>query len=172
MATDTNAVYHAYQMVYLKNGEEFYYEKELQRVYGDHLRYISSYKRGEMTIHVWWNFAEEKINEKHVKPGYIGFKTGIENPVKKIPQREMTLEELFASGTHKIPESILRERDELKEAGLGVYEIKTRRVLLPLLGISIIPASDASEVAVDLISGDEVEFMQRWWAREASVPNS
>lgn len=151
------AVRYAYQMVYLKEGEKFYRKDYYRRESGQH--YVGSIATEKNHVHVFWVSDKEEIVED-VEPfnGFL-FERKKRNPLDMIRQREMTREELFASGTYNLPVPLTQELDRLVKAGESVNPVQ--EVLLPLLGIRIYPPNEVEMVGFEMGRWGEVKFVCR-----------
>ncbi|TET07131.1 MAG: hypothetical protein E3J86_13935, partial [Candidatus Thorarchaeota archaeon] len=144
------AVRYAYQMIYMKEGERFYRKDYYKRLDGQH--YIGSIAREKGHVDAFWESTSEEILED--VEFSIGFRferrkgRRMRNPLDMIRQREMTREELIASGTYNLPVPLTRELDQLVQAGDSVDPVQD--LLLPLLGIRIFPPNEVEMVGFEM----------------------
>ncbi|MFX1472221.1 MAG: hypothetical protein ACFFBM_06935 [Promethearchaeota archaeon] len=96
----------------------------------------------------------------------------IDNPLIKIAVREMTLQELLDSGEYELPVPAMRHLDKLKVTEPYEFEPWSwldyrAAVLLPLLGIKLIPESDieyVQTVVLDEVAGTvKFEYNREYW---------
>jgi hypothetical protein len=152
------AVKYAYQMVYMKKGEKFYYNDSLRGESGQ--IYIGSKAGEKYHINIFWVSDREEIIED-VEPigGPFHFQKKKRNPLEMIRQREMTREELVASGIYNFPVSLTKELDRLIETGSIVDPVQ--EVLLPLIGIRIFPPNEVEMVGFEMGKWGKVRFVNK-----------
>ncbi|MHA1949758.1 MAG: hypothetical protein ACW99G_18705 [Candidatus Thorarchaeota archaeon] len=157
------AVKYAYQKIYMKKGERFYRKDYYKRLEGQH--YIGSIAREKGHVHAFWEFNSREILEDVELSNGFGFerkarkRRRMRNPLDRIRQREMTREELFSSGTFKLPVPLTRELNQLVEAGEIVDPVQD--ILLPLLGIRIFPPNEVEMVGFEMGRWGEVKFVNK-----------
>ncbi|TFH03179.1 MAG: hypothetical protein E4H14_17035 [Candidatus Thorarchaeota archaeon] len=160
--SNTTAVYYALEQELNKRGEHLHRDKSHRLAFQSGQKfYIGSVNRGEHTIHYWWIYADEELMTIDESSGGVTVTGNLENPLLKIPQKEMTISQLEEVGDFEIPPVLMKELDALSEIGasvLGPLEYKACDVLLPLLGIKVIPESDAKIVKVEDVDWGVVRF--------------
>ncbi len=160
--THPDAVSYALDQELFEKGEKTYNDEDHRRAFLTRgKRYLGSVKRGETKVHFWWISGDEEMMTIQNGPGAAIISGNLESPLKRIPQREMTIEELEALGEMKIPPSMQRELSYLSEIGasvMGPLEYRACDVILPLLGIKIVPESDAELVHCEEVDWGLVRF--------------
>jgi hypothetical protein len=160
--THPDAVAYALEQEFFEKGEERYSDEDHRLAFlSQQKRYLGSVKRGERAVHYWWVIADEEMMTIDDGPGGVIISGNLESPLKRIPQKEMTVEELEQSGEYEIPPVMMRELSYLSEMGasvMGPLEYRACDVLLPLLGIKIVPESDAEYVDFEQIDWEIIEF--------------
>lgn len=124
-------------------------------------RYLGSVKRGERVVHYWWVSADEELLTIDEGPNGVIVSGNLDNPVNSITRKEMTLEELEQSGDFDMPPPILRDLENMSELGasvMGPMEYRACDVLLPLLGVKVIPEKDAEYVKHEIVNWGKVRF--------------
>lgn len=160
--THTAAVYYALEQELFEKGEKLYSDMEHRKVFFSRQKYyLGSVKRGERTIHYWWVIADEEMMTIDEGSGGVNISGNLDSPLKRIPQKEMTVEELEQSGEYELPQTMMRELNfltEMEASVLGPLEYRASDVLLPLLGIKIVPDSDAEFVEFEDVDWGLVRF--------------
>jgi len=160
--THPAAVRFALEQELFEKGEELHRDEDHRRAFlTREKRYLGSVKRGERTVHYWWIIAGEEMMTIDDGSGGVIVSGNLESPLKRISRIEMTVEELEQAGEYEIPPAMMRELSYLSEMGASVMiplEYSTCDVMLPLLGIKIIPDSDAEYVRFEETDEGSVRF--------------
>ncbi|MHA1662961.1 MAG: hypothetical protein ACTSVR_06870, partial [Candidatus Thorarchaeota archaeon] len=145
-----------------EKGEEMYSDSAHRRALNSDQRlYLGTVKRGERTVHYCWIYADEEMMTIDEGSGGVVISGNLKNPLKRIPQKEMTIAELEQAGEFEIPPAMMREVSYLYEIGasvIGPLEYRAYDVLLPLLGIRIIPEDDTEKVKAEEVDLGIVRF--------------
>ena len=160
--THPDAVEFALEQELFEKGEELYNDEDHQLAFHARgKRYLGSVGMGERTVHYWWVRGDEEMMTIEAGPGAAIISGNLESPLKRIPQREMTVEGLEALGEVEIPAPMQREISRLSKEGASCIfpmEYRACDVMLPLLGIKIVPESDAEEVEFEEVDWGLVRF--------------
>ena len=160
--THPDAVSYALEQELFERGEELISDEDHRRAFVDRKkRYLGSVKRGDRTVHYWWIGAEEEMMTIADGLGGVIISGNLESPLKRIPQKEMAIEDLEKLGDIEIPPAMMRELSKLSEMGASVMmplEYRACDVMLPLLGIKIVPESDAEYVVFEDTDWGMVRF--------------
>ena len=94
----------------------------------------------------------------------------IDNPLVKIATHEMTLKELIASGEYELPPPVMRDLNRLKVTEPYDFEPWSwldyrAEVLVPLLGIKLIPESDF-EFVQTIVPDEDMGIVKFGYSRE------
>lgn len=122
------------------------------------------YYSDKIEVQLWWDPETKQVFE--VDTGTCVKIRDIGNPLDEIAQTEMTVDELAQSGPHELPPPLKHELEELarkkeKKSIWYVLEYEACELILPLLGIKIIPESDAKHVGFELMDINTVEFYRK-----------
>ncbi len=163
--THPDAVAYAFEQELFEKGEEQYSDEDHRRAFlSRRKRYLGSVKRGERTVHYWWVIADEEMMTIDDGTGGVIVTGNLESPLKRIPQKEMTVEELEKAGEFEVPPAMMRQLSILSEMGasvMGPLEYRACDVLLPLLGIVIKPECDSEHVRSEHVDWGKVRFYIR-----------
>jgi hypothetical protein len=160
--THSAALRYALEQELLGNGEELYHDEDHRLAFQDRKKlYLGTVKRSERTIHYWWIRGEEEMVTIDDGPGGVFISGNLESPLMRILQKEMTAEELEDSGDYEIPPVMMKDIDKLLENGanvIGPLQYKACDVLLPLLGIRIVPENDENLIVFESVGYGVVRF--------------
>lgn len=98
-------------------------------------------------VHMWWDPQTERVLEvdAHETKRWTG------DPVDKIPVTELSIEEI-TSRDWQLPKEIPREDVYL------LSEYNPKDVMLPILGIKVVPESDTTKLRIEDIEEGNVTF--------------
>ena len=156
------AVKYALEQELQERDEELHCDNHHRHTFNDKgRRYLGTVKRGERVVHYWWVNEDGEMLTIEVGSDGIVISGNLESPLNKIPQTEMTVEELENAGVFNVPSVIMRDIDYLSDMGASTIlplEYRACDVLLPLLGINIIPESDAEFIVFEEVDWGKVTF--------------
>ena len=148
--TDPTAVMHALEQEILEENKELYNDVDHRLAFQTFGKlYLGTVKREDGKVHYWWIPKDEEMFTIEERSGGAIVSGNLESPLKRIPQKQMSVSELELVGDIEIPQVLMRALDGLSEAGADVFvplEYRACDVLLPLLGIQIVPEDDAEYV--------------------------